>query len=253
MRGKQWVYLKIQDLKKNSNNEIVAPNSAKFNGKTFAECQTELVNRIKSDVILSSDADGVASITNFTNVNKPDFFGDGSNIATYFFDADATDARGKYNGSATGVTYSADKFGNASVFNGTSSYITGLPTFNMTGQFSISLWFKKNGISIYTQILMGHSKTAAENASGLDERFFIYIARDAGYPDNTFSGTGSRYFTGKMDNIRFFNRPLSDVEVFELYNEGTTYFTENIDHTRTLDISYTGSLTSIDINTYILD
>lgn len=56
-----------------------------------------------------------------------------------------------------------------------------------------------------------------------------------------------------MDNIRFFNRPLSDVEVFELYNEGTTYFTENIDHTRTLDISYTGSLTSIDINTYILD
>lgn len=82
---------------------------------------------------------------------------------------------------------------------------------------------------------------------------FSYIARDAGYPDNTFSGTGSRYFTGKMDNIRFFNRPLSDVEVFELYNEGTTYFTENIDHTRTLDISYTGSLTSIDINTYILD
>lgn len=60
-------------------------DSVKFNGKTFTECQTELVNRIKSDVISSTDADGLASITNFANINRVDYFADGSNIVTYFF------------------------------------------------------------------------------------------------------------------------------------------------------------------------
>lgn len=87
--------------------------------------------------------DGVlgTTTTTTTTVYTHDIFADGGIIATYQLDGNANDLGGTYNGTATDVTYATGKFGQAAVFNGTSSYISGLPN-NLTDTFTINLWFK---------------------------------------------------------------------------------------------------------------
>ena len=77
-------------------------------------------------------------------------------IATYQLDGNSTDLSGNYNGTDTNVTYAYDgtesnityefgRFGQAAVFNGSSSYITSnsLPSIG-TGDFTFSCWFNQN-------------------------------------------------------------------------------------------------------------
>lgn len=70
----------------------------------------------------------------------------GSPIALYKFDGNADDSMGNYNGTATDVTYGTGKFGQAAVFNGSSSYIenASLSSGNNSAM-SFSFWANLSG------------------------------------------------------------------------------------------------------------
>ena len=78
----------------------------------------------------------------FEPAYEADFFGDGSNIATYLFDGTARDLNGNYNGTTTGVTYGGGKVGQAAVFNGTGTFRSKI---NLSGytSYTMSAWVKK--------------------------------------------------------------------------------------------------------------
>ncbi len=206
-------------FKKNSSNEIVSPNSAKFNGKTFAECQTELVNRVKNDVILSTDADGLATITSFATVNKPDFFGDGTNVATYFFDGDAKDANGVYNGTSTGVTYTNGKFAQAGVFNtNTTSYVNAnIPASLkvLSPVITISAWLKVSTTSHHIVTIANANQFVCGLSTG---SFYIETKLNDGVTNNAKSsgGTSLNY----ADNLWHHFCGTSDGTTVKFYFDG---------------------------------
>jgi len=73
----------------------------------------------KTDIVKLSDSYVYSDLASSTNP-----FGDGSLIAKYELNGNALDTLGLNNGTANSVTYGAGKFGQAGVFNGSSSYIT---------------------------------------------------------------------------------------------------------------------------------
>ena len=76
--------------------------------------------------------------------NVLDILDDGSCIAAYTFDGNVNDLSGNYNGTATSITYSAGKYGQAADFNGSSSKVE-LPSALSDGSTTvancISFWF----------------------------------------------------------------------------------------------------------------
>ena len=88
-----------------------------------------------------------------------------TNVAYYKLDNTAEDETGTYDGTATNVNYTFGRFGQAAVFNGSSSKIDtslSLDTNNVGGG-SISLWFNTSQTTP-TQILIG-SQTAQNSGS----------------------------------------------------------------------------------------
>ena len=88
-------------------------------------------------------------------------FPDGGGIALYQLNGDATDVSGNYDGTATNVTYGAGEFGQAGVFNGSSSIID-LPnnSFNFT-TVSVSFWLKLNSITGEDYVLDVYDEASA--------------------------------------------------------------------------------------------
>ena len=78
------------------------------------------------------------------------------NSIAYYKMSDATDQLGNYNGTATNVNFNTEgKFGFAGAFNGSSSYISGVPPLtNSNASFTISMWFKTS-VSPAEQYLFG--------------------------------------------------------------------------------------------------
>jgi len=64
-----------------------------------------------------------------------------SNIALYQFEDNANDTTGNYNGTASNITYTTGKYGNAAGFNGSNSAIVVPNNILTTNDHSISLWF----------------------------------------------------------------------------------------------------------------
>jgi hypothetical protein len=93
-------------------------------------------------LIKSNDAGGGGGCTNTVDLYNP--FPDGGGVALYQLNGDATDVSGNYNGTATNVTYGAGQFGQAGVFNGSSSRITS--NVGMSVNHSVSMWIKFNSI-----------------------------------------------------------------------------------------------------------
>jgi len=117
----------------------------------------------------------VASLYNETTpMEEPmhslvDPFKDGSGKALYRLDGNALDESGNFNGTPTSVTYGAGRFGQAGVFNGTSSY-TDIP-YSLTldkSNCAVSLWFKTStsGFRTLFSLLKEMYLTANMNASG---------------------------------------------------------------------------------------
>ena len=96
-------------------------------------------------LIKSNDAGGGGGCTNTVDLYNP--FPDGGGVALYQLNGDATDVSGNYDGTATNVTYGTGEFGQAGVFNGSSSYVEILNSnYDVRGNFSLSLWFNMNDL-----------------------------------------------------------------------------------------------------------
>ena len=89
--------------------------------------------------------------TNTVDLYNP--FPDGGGVALYQLNGDATDVSGNYDGTATNVTYGAGQFGQAGVFNGSSSYIQLPSLINFgTSSYTISLWFKVSNVNVFQSL-----------------------------------------------------------------------------------------------------
>jgi hypothetical protein len=110
-------------------------------------------------LIKSNDAGGGGACTNTVDLYNP--FPDGGGVALYQLNGDATDVSGNYDGTATNVTYGAGQFGQAGVFNGSSSIID-LPnnSFNFT-TVSVSFWLKLNSITGEDYVLDVYDEASA--------------------------------------------------------------------------------------------
>jgi len=107
-------------------------------------------------------------------VDNYDPFG-GNGVALYQLNGNATDVSGNYNGTATSVTYGAGQFGQAGVFNGSSSYIvipssvspsTDLSSFNYSFWVSIDSSFTDSKWIIGESTATGPTRVGIYNVSG---------------------------------------------------------------------------------------
>lgn len=219
-------------FKKNSSGQIVAPNSAKISGKSVAELQTELVNRVNSDIVLSPDVDGVATITSFANVNKADFFNDNSNVATYFFDGNTNDAKGTYNGTKSGGSYSTGKFNQCLYFPSeqTSYFDTLSKPLNGSSTYSISVWLKMstNGwCSIYN--------TTGTSGWGKAGPIFLVDGSNIAFTHSNGLGTNNGYVSvaKSIDNLWHHYVAVRNGSTIQLYKDGVLRSTGTLSNTTT--------------------
>ena len=90
-------------------------------------------------------------------VDNYDPFG-GNGLALYQLNGDATDESGNYNGTASNVTYGTGQFGQAGVFNGSSSGVnTPIPFLNAKATSTVSLWVKYTDTTAYKTLFQDWS------------------------------------------------------------------------------------------------
>ena len=95
-------------------------------------------------LIKSNDAGGGAC-TNTVDLYNP--FPDGGGVALYQLNGDATDESGNYDGNFVNPAYGTGQFGQAGVFNGTSSFIDTNAKIPASLNFSVSFWMKSSDTS----------------------------------------------------------------------------------------------------------
>jgi len=86
-------------------------------------------------------------------VSSTDPFNDGSLIAKYLLDGDATDLLGNYDGVATDITYENGKFGYAGSFNGDTSKIDTEIEISSLSTYSVSFVFSSVDISKFQLLI----------------------------------------------------------------------------------------------------
>jgi len=117
-------------------------------------------------LIKSNDAGG-GGCTNTVDLYNP--FPDGGGVALYQLNGDATDVSGNYDGTASNVTYGAGQFGQAGVFNGSSSYINTNFIVPSLSSYSASIWFKTSTTGIRRNLLSDDSNPS----NGINIRLFL--------------------------------------------------------------------------------
>ena len=132
-------------------------------------------------LIKSNDAGGGGACTNTVDLYNP--FPDGGGVALYQLNGDATDVSGNYDGTASNVTYSTGVFGQAGVFNGTSSKIVVNDPVITTGDFSVSLWVKVNSAKSYSEGIISNNNET--NNTG-----FAFVRNYVTQKFNFFTGNG---------------------------------------------------------------
>jgi hypothetical protein len=116
-------------------------------------------------LIKSNDAGGGAC-TNTVDLYNP--FPDGGGVALYQLNGDATDVSGNYDGTATNVTYGTGEFGQAGVFNGSSSFIsnTSISGFPLgSSERTLSFWVNAQGSGV--RVIGGYGNAATAQYFGL--------------------------------------------------------------------------------------
>jgi len=101
-------------------------------------------------LIKSNDAGGGGGCTNTVDLYNP--FPDGGGVALYQLNGNADDVSGNYDGTASNVTYGAGQFGQAGVFNGSSSYVYNANA-PLTASTSISIWLKTSSFPSTQQVV----------------------------------------------------------------------------------------------------
>jgi hypothetical protein len=146
-------------------------------------------------------------------------------IATYQLDGNSTDLSGNYNGTDTNVAYAYDgtetnieyrfgKFGQAAVFNGSSSYITSnsLPSIG-TGDFTFSCWFNQNSGSSQGALFSTTTQWFAANGSVSPKVLMV--------TDDTVTKKGDITYSQGTWNHAVFARESG---VLKIYQNGTEVF-----------------------------
>ncbi len=110
------------------------------------------------DTALSAGA--VTSLYNETVATASNSYINVPSCIAYYKMSDATDETGSYDGTPTNVNFNvAGKFGNAGEFNGSSSYISGLPILtNVSDSFSVSMWVNFASAPSTTEYIFGGIK-----------------------------------------------------------------------------------------------
>jgi hypothetical protein len=159
-------------------------------------------------------------------VSSTDPFGDGSLIAKYELDGDATDTAGNYDGTASNVAYADGKFGQAGVFNGSTSYITTNLMPPLSSQ-SISAWFKTSTTGTNMAIIGAISSVGNQHKTSGDIVFtstgklFATLGNNTNaWYDNTSLDISS-YLDGNWHMITNVLEGTS----FKVYMDGTLIYT----------------------------
>ena len=121
--------------------------------------------------------------------NATDPFGDGSELALYKFEDNATNSEDSVTASASNVTYATGYIDKAAVFNGSSSYIrASIPFLNARVTSAVSLWIKYTDTGTYRSVFNDYSNTANFNHNIIvnwpstgNVRFFSAYGGNTGY------------------------------------------------------------------------
>ena len=124
------------------------------------------------DKALSSDEVSILYNETTSTASDTNVLGEGSGLALYTLDYDASDESGNYDGTPTDVTFGVDGQINwGAKFNGSSSYIDTNLQMPSTTTFTFSCWFYKNDSANYH--LIGDFNSTATLSSG---RFRVQLA-----------------------------------------------------------------------------
>lgn len=145
-------------------------------------------------VILRYPTASVSSFTTTGTLNTPsttDTLANNNypttNTAYYKLDGNATDSSGNgNNGTASNITWSNGRFGQAAVFNGSSSKLTNMPFIAANSSYSISLWFKTS--SSARQSIIASNSSTHSIALNINNGQLAIHETDVGDSD-TFTGT----------------------------------------------------------------
>lgn len=181
-------------------------------------------------------------------------------IGYFKFEGGTTSEVGSVTGVATNVSLTSGKIGQAASFNGSSSTMSLSPNLSVNKDYTVSMWmyptsdasswqtvtgldtnqsfFRRPGGAITLYPLGDSSLTATINtwshvvfrATNGAVNIFINGVKDPSTKNDSrnmifkvvgSNGAGSEYFPGTIDELGFWNRPLSDAEVASLYNSGS--------------------------------
>ena len=143
-------------------------------------------------------------------VSDLDPFGDSSGVALYKLENNPDDESGLYDGAATNVTYGSGVFGQAGIFNGSSSKISNsniVPLSSAT-EMSVSIWFKRYD----TGVQRGVMSIGQDGAPGGGIFLLAYGYSTIGSGELFFelgSGIGRYIFTGTTDTNKWYHIAIS--------------------------------------------
>jgi len=119
-----------------------------------------------------------------------DVFGDGSCVATYQLNNDATDLGGNYDGTETSMSYSVDGvFDDCGVFDGSSSYISTTPQLNnILSDYTISAWVKTSSPDAGSRI---YSIGSGDGSIGQSDKKILFFEVSSNGTDSKLGLVGS--------------------------------------------------------------
>ena len=125
-----------------------------------------------------------------------------ANLAYYKLNGDALDSSGNgYNGTATSVTYAAGRFGQAAVFNGSSSFIDTNAKIPASLDFSVSFWIKTTSAS--SQLILDNKSGYTTNGWRVFINAGAIVYAEGNGVDNATSQTSpsSTYADGNWHHV----------------------------------------------------
>jgi hypothetical protein len=129
-----------------------------------------------------------------------------TNVAYYKLDNSAEDETGSYDGTESNIEYRFGRFGQAAVFNGSSSYIDTNYNFGTDSSYSISIWMNTTVTSTRHFLYGVWVQSGADYGPGIvlginaSNNFEFFVGNGSSYYNNT-SISASSYTDGNWHNL----------------------------------------------------
>lgn len=153
-----------------------------------------------------------------------------TNLAYYKLDNSAEDEKGSYDGTETDIEYRFGRFGQAAVFNGSSSFIDTNYTLTSDTSVSFSFWLNVNDYSSNDHYIFSDLSSSAT-----DRRLGIRIT-SSGYFAIDVSSDGTNIDSSTYSSVISKNQWIHYVVVldgtsYELYQDGASVHTDTLTQT----------------------